>query len=290
MVKKTALTIGLSLFLFTSFAGGTETQPTQGYSQALKTTVDQLKHLELSKIIKEASIAVWETKRVVDLLQKGDRDEALTALRRVYSLLEKLEREYGAKRFPVDMEFVEFSAKLDLEQAQSYNHRVKKLTEENDFVSARFLLNLLRDEIDIITTYLPLDVYKYAINLAIKLVENGKIKSAIMALESALSTLEVETAVVPKPPLKAQVLVNLAQKLYKIDPNSALKFVEKAQEEVKMAVALGYARSEKDLEPIIKTLTELRKAIKERLANVGEKFDETKQKLQELRKNLTVSY
>ncbi|RTZ59863.1 MAG: hypothetical protein DSZ31_03140 [Gammaproteobacteria bacterium] len=290
MVKKTVLTIGLSLLLFSTFAGGTESKISRGYSQALKTTVDSLKNRELSKVIKDASVAVWETKRALSLLRKEKREEALTSLRRVYSLLEKLEGEYEIKRFPVDVKFVEFSTKLDLKQAQNYNRRVKKLTAENDFVSARFLLNLLRDEIDIVTTYLPLDVYKNAVDLAIKLVEDGKISSAVLVLESALSTLELETTVVPKPPLKAQAFINFAQKLYKIDPYSALKLVKKAKRELKMTVVLGYARSDKDLKGVMETLEELKKAIKERLANVNEKFEETKQKLQELRENLTVSH
>ena len=87
--------------------------------------------------------------------------------------MEKLEREYGLKSLPIDVEIEDISTVLDLKTAQEYNKRVKQLTAENDFVDARFILNLLRDEVDINTTYLPLDVYKKAIALATRLLEEG---------------------------------------------------------------------------------------------------------------------
>jgi tetratricopeptide (TPR) repeat protein len=290
MVRKTALTLGLSLLLVTPFGAQAEVQNPGGYSKELKSEVEHLKKQELAKVVKEASLAVWETQRALVLLQKGQKEEALNLLKKVYSRLEKLEREYGLKSLPIDVEIEDISTVLDLKTAQEYNKRVKQLTAENDFVDARFILNLLRDEVDINTTYLPLDVYKKAIALATRLLEEGKVNPAVLVLESALSTLEIETTVVPKPPIRALVLVKLAEKIYKIDPSSALKLLEEAKEELKMTVALGYARSEEDLKPVEEALAQLEKAVKERLANAGEKFKETEEKLRRLKENLTVSH
>jgi tetratricopeptide (TPR) repeat protein len=290
MVRKGVLTLGLSLLLFTPLGARGEVQNSGGYSKELKSEVEHLKKQELAKVVKEATAAVWETQRALELLQKGKKEEALNLLKKVYSRLEKLEQEYGLKSLPIDVKIVDISTALDLKTAQEYNQRVKKLTAENDFVDARFILELLRDEVDIETTYLPLDIYKKAIALAIQLIEEGKDNPAILVLESALSTLEIETTVVPKPPIRALILVKIAEKIYKIDPKSALKLLEEAKEEIKMTVALGYARSEEDLKPVEKVMAELEKAVKERLANAGEKFKEMEQKLQELKENLTVSH
>jgi len=261
----------------------------KGYKNALNEAVSKLKKEETAKIIQDAATALQETTQALLLLQKGKTNEALTLLKRVDALLQKLINQYGLVKLPVDVQFIEYNGITDLKLAQEYNKRVKELIANNDFVDGRFILALLRDEVDVITTYLPLGVYKQAIDLAINMLEKGKVQPALLALQSALGTLDVETVIVPKPILEAQILVQKAEEVYKVNPSLAKTLVGRAEYDLKLAVALGYLRSENDIKPLVEKLEELKKAITEHSANVGEKFQKAKEGLKEVRKESTIS-
>ena len=294
MVRKSLLVLGL-------LAGVALANPNQSVqnSQAvtlkgngqnvLNEAIGKLKKEELAKVIQDAAKAFQETNQALLLLQKGKTSEALTVLKRVDALLQKLINQYGLVKLPVDVQFVEFNGITDLKLAQKYNKQVKELIAQNDFVDGRFILALLRDEIDVITTYMPLDVYKQAIDLAVKMLEEGKTNAALLAIQSALGTLDVETVIVPKPILEAQLLIQKAQEIYKVSPAMANQLVNRAEYDLKLAVALGYLRSEEDIKPLVEKLEELKKAITEHAANVGEKFQKAKEGMKEIRQKSTIT-
>lgn len=294
MVRKGLLVLGLiaGVALATPNAPAQNSQAVavkENGQSALKEAIGKLKKEELSKVIQDAAKAFQETNQALLLLQRGKTSEALTVLKRVDALLQKLINQYGLVKLPVDVQFVEFNGITDLQVAQEYNKRVKELVAQNNFVDARFLLALLRDEIDVITTYMPLDVYKQAIDLAVKMLEEGKTDAALLAIQSALGTLEVETVIVPKPILEAQLLVQKAQEVYKVNPAMAKQLVSRAEYDLKLAVALGYIRSEEDIKPLVEKLEELKKAITEHAANIGEKFQKAKEGMKEIRQESTVT-
>ncbi|HIC09504.1 MAG TPA: YfdX family protein [Aquificales bacterium] len=294
MVRKGLLALGLiaGVALATPNAPAQNSQAVavkENGQSALKEAIGKLKKEELSKVIQDAAKAFQETNQALLLLQRGKTSEALTVLKRVDALLQKLINQYGLVKLPVDVQFVEFNGITDLQVAQEYNKRVKELVAQNNFVDARFLLALLRDEIDVITTYMPLDVYKQAIDLAVKMLEEGKTDAALLAIQSALGTLEVETVIVPKPILEAQLLVQKAQEVYKVNPAMAKQLVSRAEYDLKLAVALGYIRSEEDIKPLVEKLEELKKAITEHAANIGEKFQKAKEGMKEIRQESTVT-
>ncbi len=105
---------------------------------------------------------------------------------------------------------------------------------------ARRLLDTLQSEIDIVTVNLPLVSYPQALKLAAKYINEGKTKEAHEVLEMALSTLVQNEIVIPLPILKAQALIEAASKIAKSDRTQALKHLEAAREELKIAKALGY--------------------------------------------------
>jgi len=295
MVRKALLTLAAVAGL--GFAAGTANQVVgQNFGQGVQTVgqnalneaIGKLKKEELSKVITEAAKVFQETNKALLLLQKGKNDEALKVLQKVDEQLQRLIDQYGLVKLPIDVQFVEFNGITDLKLAQEYNKRVKELIANNDFVDGRFILALLRDEIDVITTYMPLDVYKQAIDLAVKLLEEGKNNAALSALQSALATLEVETVIVPKPILEAQYLLQKAEKVAKVNPTLAESMISKVEYDLKLAVALGYLRSEKDIEPLVKKLEELKKAVMENSPTVGTKFERAKKGVEAVREQATV--
>jgi len=287
--KLLALTALVGSLTFATDTGNTKIQNPQGVQSqtAMSEAIGNLKKAELAKVVQEAAQVFQETNKALLLLQKGQTDEALVILNRVLASLDKLIGEYGLVKLPIDVRFIDFNGITDLKLAWNYNKQVKKLVAENDFVDARPILNLLRDEIDVITTYMPLGLYRDAIKLAIDLLKQGKVDSAILAIQSALNTLEIETVVFPKPILEAQVLVDRAEKIYKVNPEGAKTLIERAKYDLKLAVALGYIRSEDELKPLIEKLNEVEKAISANAVNTEQKIQEAKQKLQEVRKEAT---
>ncbi len=291
MLKKLFLSAAL-------FAVGSLAVPSwasQGESQSAQATIEKaqseaiknLKTSELAKVVKEAAGVLRETQNALILLGQGKDKEALSILKKVQTELSDLIDKYGIVRLPVDVTFVEFNGVSDLETAKGLAERVRELVEKNNFVDARFVLGLLRNEIDITTTYMPLALYKQAIDLAVKLLEQGKKDSALLALQSALGTLEVETVIIPKPMLEAQFLIEKAEAIYQVKPEEALKLLERAKYDIELTKVLGYVSSEKDIEPLVEKIERLMKAIKEHAATAGEQFKEVKKGVENLKKEAT---
>ncbi len=248
--------------------------------------LNELKLKEQEKLIEDAVKVVNETQKVLKLLTENKTQRALKLLQEIEQQMFQLVRKYNLYRVPVDVTFVEFDGVNNLQMAQKLNREVKKVVTNNDFVTARQLLAILRNEIDIQTTYMPLILYKEAIDLALNFLKQGKVKAATYALESALGTLEVEITIIPKPILEAQVLINDAEKIYKNDPKGALKLLEKAENDVKLTVALGYLPSEKAAEPLIEKIEMLIKSIRKSTAT-EKSFQGVKEELQKIRKAST---
>jgi hypothetical protein len=170
-----AALVGSITFAAETVAKSVTSPKVENQQSALSEAIGKLKKSELSKVVQDASRVFQETNKALLFLQRGQKEEASVILNRVASELDKLVNEYGLIRVPIDVRFVEFSGITDLDLAWKYNKQVKKLVAGNDFVDARPLLALLRNEIDVITTYMPLGLYRDAIKLAIKLLNEGKI-------------------------------------------------------------------------------------------------------------------
>ena len=278
--------LGLGVLPFQGFSQEAQAQQVQ-MSKETQKGIEKLKEHELAKIIKEAADVVQETHQVLLLLQNGKLQEALTLLEKVRTSLKTLIQQYGLVKLPVDVQFVEYDGVEDLDTAWKYNKEVKEVISKNDFVDGRFILALLRDEIDIVTTYLPLDLYAKAVELAYVMLKGGETQGAILALQSALSTLEIETVIVPKPVLEAQVLLDEAQQVYKVNPERALKLLSRAEYDLKLTVALGYAPSLDTLKDLLNKIEQLKTAIKTHAATTEEQFQQTKETMEKFREQTT---
>ena len=117
----------------------------------------------------------------------------------------------------------------------------KKAVEDNNLPLAREILNSLRSEIDISTVNIPLATYPSAIQLAVKYLNENKIKEAQDVINMALNTLVTTNTTIPIPLLKANDLIVAASKVVKKDKKQAIKYLEEAKKQLKLAELLGYS-------------------------------------------------
>ena len=259
----------------------------QTIQNAQSEAVQELRTKELTKIIKDAATVLQETQTAYLLLQQGKTENALTLLQKVQKELQVLVNKYGLINLPADVSFIEFNGISDLKKAEQLNKEVKSFVAKNDFVDARLILALLRNEIDITTTYIPLKLYKEAIDLTVNLLQSGNKDAALLALQSALGTLIVETVIVPKPILEAQYLIEKAEAIYQVNSKAAVSFLERAEYDVKLTKALGYISSEKDIASLVEKIESLMKAIKEHAATTAEQFKEVKKAVEKAKEEAT---
>ncbi|WP_029522345.1 YfdX family protein [Persephonella sp. KM09-Lau-8] len=253
-----------------------------------KRSTQKVREQELQKIIKEAASIYAEGNRILFLLTHNKIEEAKKALKALKERVDKLEKQYQGKmvRLPIDVIVNEVVGITDIEQAKKLAEEVKKAVKNNDFIKARILLNALRSEIVIETVYLPIGLYKQAIDLAYKFLEEGKVKNAISQLQVAMNTIEIDTTIIPEPIAIASLLVEDASKRFKDNPEQALKLLEEAKRQIKLAKVLGYIRNDKDIEPLIKQIEKLEKEVKAK-TGTKEKFKSLFESIEKFKESST---
>ena len=255
-----------------------------------KRSTEKVKLEELKKIIQEAVEVYQKGNEVLFLLAHNKIDEAKKALKELKEKIANIEKNYKLQRLPIDAVITEISGVTDIKKAEKLAQEVREAVKENDFVKARFLLNALRDEIVVETAYLPIKLYKEAVELAEKFLNEGKVKNAISQMQVALSTVEIETTIIPKPIAIASLLVDDASKVYQKDPKKAITLLEEAKREIKLAKVLGYIKTEEEVKPLIEQIEKLEKAIKEKSATSEEKFKQLKKSLKETKEKATQTH
>ncbi len=287
LISATAIGIfglGLSYAEGTDFTKRSLTKSQQYISSAGERSGQSIKKHEVEKLVQEAIDVVLKTNKVIYLLTQNKIDEAKKELKNLEDKLKNLSENYKIKKFPVDVSVVEIKGEFDIKTAELLAQEAKKAVNENDFVKGRELLNTLRDEFVIQTTYLPLNLYKKSVELADKFLQDGKIKSAIAQLQVAIGTLEVETTIIPRPLAIASILIEDASKIYKKDPNTALKLLQEARNKIKLAKILGYIKTYREVRPLLREIDNVRSAIQKNQNKEG-LFDKLKNEMNKL-KNL----
>jgi len=117
----------------------------------------------------------------------------------------------------------------------------KKMLDKNNLQFARDILAPLKDEIDITTHYIPMDMYPNTTKIAYKLLAKGKTKKALMELRLGLSTIVGDQVTIPIPLLVSQDLVTYASKIDKTKKKATSNLLTRAKIELNKAVLLGYA-------------------------------------------------
>jgi hypothetical protein len=294
-MKKFLSLVLVGLFSFSiSFAGEQVKLQEKSEAEKLiessgKRSVEKQREKEAEKVIKEAIDAYIAGQNILFMLQHNQLDKAKAELSKLEKKMEVLQKEYKGKldKLPIATVIYEIDGVSDIKTAKKLAEQAKKAIQENDFVKARALLEALRNEIVIETQYLPIDIYKKAVELSLQFLNKGNKEKAIESLNLAINSIEVETTIIPRPIAEASILVDDASKIYKKDMDTALKLLEQAKEDIKLAKVLGYIKSENDVKPLVAQIDTLETAIKAKKVETKGLFKELKKSIKQTQEKTT---
>lgn len=134
------------------------------------------------------------------------------------------------------------------ETVEAYTSTAIDYLKQSQLQAARALLLPLRDEMLTRTIYLPMTTYPDAIKLATKLLIKGDKKAATDTIVTAFSTLVEKVSVVPLSLIRVEAMVMAASKLDKEkNKEHAKELIEASEEQLNLAVALGYTNEDSHL-------------------------------------------
>ncbi len=236
MKKLLTSIVAASILVTSSFAADTKTN-----NVSKNAVVKAEKKAQSTQLIKEAIRAIQYTQDALIYLNNKKTNKAKESLKKaVGELAVVLNSPNAPYLLPVDVQINAYQFVGDVKKIKTLTSQAKDLLKENKIPQAREILNSLRSEIDIKTVNLPLATYPAALNLAIKYINEGKIKEAKDVLAMALSTLVEVDNIIPIPLIKAQALAEEASKIVKKDKKQALKYLAEAKHQLVIAEALGY--------------------------------------------------
>jgi len=237
-----------------------------------------------NQLVKEAINAIRDTQEALFYLNANKISKAKEAIKKaIGDLSDVLNRPNPPYLLPIDAKIEAYEFKGDLNTVTKTLAQAKLLIMENKLPQARAILNTLRDEIVIKTTNLPLATYPAALNLALKYINEGKVKEAKDVLIMALSTLVEIDTIIPIPLIKAQALVEQASKIVKTNRKEALNILEEAKYQLKLAEVLGYtSKSSTTYKELKNDIEKLEKEIKAH-HKTGSLFERLIQKLKEFK-------
>jgi len=166
------------------------------------------------KVIDEAIAALKETDTAIKALNDGKNDDATTALERAIGKLEVVLTQHpDMKLAPVDVSSTVIDIIASPRDIRKARAEVLRLLQEDQMQLARPILSELASEVDITTSYLPLDSYPLALKSAAALVKDGKVDDAKKVLARALDTEVSDQIALPLPMLDGALLIADAEKL-----------------------------------------------------------------------------
>lgn len=233
-MKKLLLSVALAGIMATNLVAA-DAKTNQVSSNAVTKAEQKAQNTE----IKEAVRAIKYTQDALFYLGNKKIDKAKESLKKaIGELAVVLNSPNPPYLLPVDIQIEAYEFNGDLKKIEILKKEAKTLLLSNKIPEARNILNTLRSEIVIKTINLPLATYPAALNLAIKYINENKIKDATEVLSRALSTLVEIDNITPIPLIKAEALIEEANKTK--DKKQAIKYLKEAKNQLIIAEALGY--------------------------------------------------
>ena len=196
-------------------------------------------------------------------LQHNKIDEAKKYLKQANENFNKALKDNPALNIlPLDVSIEVYE---NLASAQEINH-VLTLTQEYlihyDLDAARAALAPLKDEMDIKTISIPMEIFPIAIQKALDALNKDDAQQAMAIIAEGYNTFIIEEAVIPLPLLSAQELIVEASNLDKSKKEEATKLLDAAKNELEKAKVLGYTNSST---PEYKVLTDAIATVKKEI-------------------------
>lgn len=271
-----------------AFAQDTPQPPTSETNEAVSKSVQDEATAQVDekrkKLLDDATRALEETETALTALDEGDTDAALEALAVATGKLESVvARDPALALAPVDTRLLQRDLLGDVETIQAAREVIEDLVDDGKLQEARPLMRDFASEIVVKTSNLPLATYPDALLRATAQIDAGEVETAKQTLATALGTLVITEEVIALPVLRAQLLIDAAEKALgeeegatadvgatesdssetegadeavDTEPLSPSDYVEAARTQLRIAEALGYGE-EDDFEELHENLDEL---------------------------------
>lgn len=192
--------------------------------------------------------------------------------------------------FPLDVNITVRDLVSGADAISAIGYEADKLTDKGYLQAARHLLKDLASEIEISTPMLPVATYPVALTEAAKLLNEDKPQEALIVLNTALSTVFVETKYIPLPILRAERMLEEVETLLDAeDKDTDINILlDNIDYQIRFAEALGYGKRDKEFGELYNAIKDIRKEIKRE--NDGESVDQTKklrEKLNSFKKRIS---
>ncbi len=227
---------------------------------------------------KEVTAGLVETLKAIANLEKKETKAAEKHLKIASEFFEKaIKKEPALKLIPVDEDISLVEHTITLDDAKKIKKTALKLLQENHPQETIDLLSLLKNQITVSTTAIPMDLYPAATQKAYEELKKGKKPEvALQTLAAALDTIVTVEVVVPIPVLVAQSAILDASKLSKNKGKEAQKLLDIAQNQLDLAQYEGYlSKYDKEYKALSEEINVLKKKAGE--GNIVEKdYDKIK--------------
>ncbi len=298
--KEGFLAVFMLIFLVFSFSDGLCQEKATKNETEVKTSA-QISKRAVEKEEKKASHikqelndkaikAVADTYTVVELLNQKKPKEALDLLKKVIGEMEViLAANENVSLIPINSYTVVVDTALGPEEVLKTITEVTKKLTQGDVQGARILLDTLQSEIDIVIENLPLATYPDAMKLASKYIIDGKVEEAKSVLQIALNSMVVKKIIIPIPLVRASDLIEEASKISKTHKEQALKYLDEAKRQLKLAKVLGYGNEDQKIYRDLQARIDSIKKEIEGKNEAAKMFEELIKRLKEFKKRLMSS-
>ncbi len=298
--KEGFLAVFMLIFLVVSFSEGLCQEKATKNETEVKTSA-QISKRAVEKEEKKASHikqelndkaikAVADTYTVVELLNQKKTKEALELLKKVIGEMEViLAANENVSLIPINSYTVVVDTALGPEEVLKTITEVTKKLTQGDVQGARILLDTLQSEIDIVIENLPLATYPDAMKLASKYIIDAKVEEAKSVLQIALNSMVVKKIIIPIPLVRASDLIEEASKISKTHKEQALKYLDEAKRQLKLAKVLGYGNEDQKIYRDLQARIDSIKKEIEGKNEAAKMFEELIKRLKEFKKRLMSS-
>lgn len=200
-----------------------------------------IQHQKLNSSPDEVMIGLNDTFDAIRALQKNEIESAkksLASATKAFNMALKENPELGL--VPVANEIKINELENTPEQIEAAIKQAKKLLDNYQTQDARAILVPLKDDIVIVTQYLPMDMYPVAAKNAQDELDKGHKIASLQVLMAGLGTMIVDEVVMPIPLLSAEDHIAKAFDLDKTKKKEAGELLKDADAELKKVVLLGY--------------------------------------------------
>jgi hypothetical protein len=265
-----------------------QSEQSKSVNPQVQSEVEKKADAKRAQLLKDAQVAIDETRKALAALDQNKNEEALAALERVTGKLDLiLARDPKLALAPVSMATVVRDMYANSDTVKDAIKEARSELSDGKVQQARALLGDLASEVELQVTNIPLATYPEAIKAVAPLIDAGKKDEAKTALQTALNTLVIQRFITPLPTIRATAMLAEAEKLAEksgrsSDENQKLHdLVENARQQLELGETLGYSKPE-DYKPLYAQLDSIQSKTGNGKSGKGF-FDAIKESLKDLK-------